>query len=140
MDHATKRLVNPADGETVDIDVELVGIIAAAWRLGVRTVQCCQHEEESDSAWIQFLALADASRFLAAIFGSNPDEGDDLLDRQRDWEIASPEPSRARLGWRWKVAPVVDHHGAWDFDAMVEFPSTDIHEVERRMLAATVRQ
>jgi hypothetical protein len=134
QDHPTSLVVDPDTGETIEIDVELAGIITAAWQLGIRTVQCCQHEQECDSAWIQFERITDASRFLAALFADSPDDRDDLFDRQRDWEVASPEPSRSRLCWRWKVAPALAESGEWGFDVMVEFPAMDLPEVERRML------
>jgi hypothetical protein len=132
-DHPTSDVYNPDSGEMVEIDVELAVIIEAAWKLGIRTVQCCQHEMESDSAWIQYASTADAGRFLAALFGEDSDEGDDLFGRQRDWELLAPEPSRSRLGWRWKAAPTVSADGEWAFDVMVEFPASDLPEVERRI-------
>jgi hypothetical protein len=40
--HSTVHLTDPFSGRTVDIDVEMAPIIAALWRLGIVTSQCCQ--------------------------------------------------------------------------------------------------
>jgi hypothetical protein len=99
----------------------------------VRTLQCCQHDSSADSAWIQFEHFADAEEFMQLIIGT---AHDDLFDRQRDWEIATPEPSDSRRGWRWKAAPTPAADGGWTFDVMVEFPAEDIVEIARRLRAS----
>lgn len=46
--HPTKRLTAP-DGETADIDAELVPLIEALWAAGLETIGCCQDLGESIS-------------------------------------------------------------------------------------------
>jgi hypothetical protein len=40
--HETLDLFDPFEGRTVAIDVQMVPIISALWRLGIETFQCCQ--------------------------------------------------------------------------------------------------
>jgi hypothetical protein len=42
MAHLTADLVYPFTGRTVAIDLEMVPIVSALWRLGIQTHQCCQ--------------------------------------------------------------------------------------------------
>ncbi len=83
----------------------LAQLIAALWSLGVRTRQCCQHNELADSAEISFPSTSDMTGFVAAIFPVGDDQADELLSRIRDWDVHDPASSPLRAGWRWVVAP-----------------------------------
>jgi hypothetical protein len=57
--HPTLELVCPFTGRTVGIDVEMVPIISALWRLGMETTGCCQGESAETAARIRDLAMQD---------------------------------------------------------------------------------
>jgi hypothetical protein len=134
--HPTVHLAGPTGD--VEIDVELAPAIAALWKLGVATRQCCQYNELSDSAEISFPTTSDMAAFVGAVFPVGYDESDEMQDRISDWEVHDPASSRLRLGWRWIVAPEWDGV-RWDFAGRVEFPASHLPTVIERLQRTTAR-
>jgi hypothetical protein len=76
--HRTVDLTHPEDGVTVSVDEDMAPLVAACWRAGIDTSECCQ-EDEPGLARLSFLNLADMERFHDVVTASAP------LDEDGGW-------------------------------------------------------
>jgi hypothetical protein len=65
LGHDQVRLQHPKKMLSALIDVEIVPLISACWKLGINTQQSCWKYTERQETWIQFLTAKDALKFLS---------------------------------------------------------------------------
>ena len=135
--HPTVVLTGPSG--SVDIDVEMAPVIAALWKRGIRTRQCCQYNELTDSAEISFPTASETAAFVGALFPLGYDGSDEMRTRISDWEVYDPAASLLRMGWRWILAPEWDG-ATWDFAGRVEFPTSDLPTIVERLHGGRPRE